>query len=479
VLLLSIHPMHVERIFAGTKRYELRRRLPRQPFSTVYLYQTGKTGIVGGFDVSAIHEASKGKLWKTVGAAATPKERFDAYFLNTERGYAIEIRDPFRFAEPVTLQDLRRQFKGFAPPLGYVLLDAQHPLAVFLQERRRGTPSHPPRVVSLRKIRPAEHKAYEELVTAEISRNYDEIDARFAEFNLRVHAAGVDPFGFLTESKEVLVICDDQRRTIGFTTLTSKRGGAVKSGPTILFRPYRQMGYGAATRQAIEARVRSKGMRKLYCTAPEIAPDVVQYLLASGMRIEAHLERHYTDRHNELVLGKVLTASRPRREHDVTRTQGRGKVVDPTGLPHRELVQQIEAMFTATWFSPRSNFMVRVIESALEDKPGHPKPRTLVCAAAGRECIAAVLLVSKRGGAAKVLLLRATDDRQTVMRLIRQAEQRGRELERRKLFFLHPIEDARGVWLLRQAGYVPEGLLREPYTPGQDVIVLSKFLEPN
>jgi hypothetical protein len=99
------------------------------------------------------------------------------------------------------------------------------------------------------------------------------------------------------------------------------------------------------------------------------------------MRIEAHLERHYPDRHNELVLGKVLTASRRRREYVVTRTQGRGKVVEPNDLPHRELVQQIEAMFTATWFNSRSNLMVRVIESALEDKPGHPKPRTLVCAA--------------------------------------------------------------------------------------------------
>jgi predicted transcriptional regulator len=478
VLLLSIQPIHVDRIFTGSKLFELRRRLPRAPFDTVYLYQTGNGGIVGGFDVVAIHESAVDQLWDTVGAAGTTKDRFDAYFQGSERGFAIEVRNPFRFVQPISLAELRREFPGFRVPQGSAWLAPSHPLAHLLREHRQHVrAARTNRSVVLRGIRGRERSSYRQLVTDEISRHYDEISSEFADFNLRVHDAGLDPFGFLTESKEVLTACDERQQPIGFTTLTRKRGGAVKSGPTVLFPSHRGMGYGAAVRRAIEDRVRASDGRKLYCTAPDVAPNVVRYLLRSGMRIEAHLARHYTDRHGELVFGKLLGKAGSPVTYVVTRSNKRGKPQDPKNLPERALGKQVTAMFAATWFAPDTDFMLKVIRTAASKrKRRHPKPRTLVCAGDGDECIAAVLLVSKRGGAAKALLLRATNHRETLSALIRAAEDRARELGRRKLYYIHPIDDTLALRLLRKARYVPEGLLLEPYVPGQDAVVLAKFV---
>jgi len=134
-------------------------------------------------------------------------------------------------------------------------------------------------------------------------------------------------------------------------------------------------------------------------------------------------------------------------------------------------------MFAATWHSTDVAFVEGVVDAALVERSGHPKPRSLICLASKGKCIGAVVLVQKRGGAAKGLLLRVTDNRGALRRIIEGAEARAVEDKRRKLYFLHPLEDRTAVALLREAGYLPEGLIREPYTAGQDVIILSRFLD--
>jgi predicted transcriptional regulator len=480
VLVLSIQPMHVDRVFRGAKRFELRRRLPKNQFTTAYLYETGGRGIVGYFDVAGIHEASVPNLWKVVGTAATSKERFDRYFSGVDRGFAIEIRNPTRFKAPVTVKEVQRVYPRFRPPQGSLWLRDDHPICRLLAARRENDANPPAgpeaRVVTLRPIKASEKALYTQWVTAEIARNYDEIYRDFAEFNLQVHEAGVDPFGFFTRSKEVLSIENERQQHIGFTTLTEKRGGAVKTGPTILAASSRGRGYGAAVRRAIEERVSASGARKLYCSAPDVAPDVLSYLLRSGMRVEAHLERHYTERHGEFILGKVL-----RRETRVVvglvrRTRGAGILADPRSLSRVDLVEQMRTMFAATWFPVDKAFMTKLVASALSARAIEPKPKSMVAAASLDECVAAVLLVEKRGGSSKALLLRATDHAPTLRLVIAAAESEAQATSRRKLYFLHPVEDSAAVHLLRSLGYLPEGVLREPYVPEQDVLVLSKFI---
>src|SRR5690606_163350 len=51
LLLLAIKAPFADRILAGAKKFELRKRLPKQPYDRVYLYVSGGGGVVGAFDV--------------------------------------------------------------------------------------------------------------------------------------------------------------------------------------------------------------------------------------------------------------------------------------------------------------------------------------------------------------------------------------------------------------------------------------------
>jgi hypothetical protein len=82
-----------------------------------------------------------------------------------------------------------------------------------------------------------------------------------------------------------------------------ENNGCAKTGPTIIEPWAQHQGFGRATRKAIEEKVRRAGYRKVYCTCADDAPDLIGYLLNSGMKIEAHLDRQYSGDHGELVFG--------------------------------------------------------------------------------------------------------------------------------------------------------------------------------
>ncbi|MFS8085849.1 MAG: hypothetical protein ACMG6H_09480, partial [Acidobacteriota bacterium] len=92
------------------------------------------------------------------------------------------------------------------------------------------------------------------------------------------------------------------------------------------------------------------------------------------------------------------------------------------------------------------------------------------------QCVGAAILLPKRGGAVKTLIVRGTNDSGSLLKLIKGAENLANEQQRRKIYFLHPIGDHQFVDLLISQRYQAEGLLREPYVAGRDVVVYSRFL---
>jgi len=312
-----------------------------------------------------------------------------------------------------------------------------------------------------------------------ITPNYDEIDESFVSSTLRIHDLGYDPAGFFTTKKEVLEICDARRRIIGFTTLTHKSGGCVKTGPTILRSPFRNRGYGLATRMAIEERLRPASVRKIYCTCPEKVEHVARYLLAAGMRIEAHLERHYAPTHNELVFGKLLVADEAPSTHWETQVGNlRGIVCEPSAFDRKTLIADFGRLFEITWSPVTRKFATAVVTQGLDARIGNEgaKPKRLVCLRNGKHCVAAVALLPKRGGAVKGLLLRGTRHKSSLRELLAAASSLASNLRRRKLYFIHPLLDSAALAIFRSAGFQTEGLIRAPYRPGQDAVVISKFL---
>jgi len=476
-ILLSIRPEHAEKIFRGTKRYELRKVLPVRKFRRVFLYETGGRGVVGCFDVGSVLKATPARLWKAVGNAATTHARFQEYFKAAEHGHAIEVRKPLQFRTPVPLRSASGLF-GY-PPQSFIEIGPGDPLYAVLEAARIDALQQNPSFVRLRLIGSKNRSAYQKLVMRHISPNYGEIDKSFPASNLHIHDLGYDPTGFFTAKKEVLEICNRRGRVIGFTTLTYKSGGCVKTGPTILFEQFRKRGYGSATRAAIEERIHRAGYRKVYATCPHTSEQVAKYLMASGMRLEAHLERHYAPTHDEFVFGKLLVADEPPAARamplgpDLSAT-----VCDPASLDRAGLVADFAALFKRTWSPVSLNFAREIVRQALDVKTTEKsaKPKRLVCLENRNHCVAAAVLLPKRGGAVKGLLLRGTRNAASLRTLLTKSGNLAADLGGRKLYFIHPVLDATGLAILRSAGFQTEGLIRAPYRPGQDAVVISRFL---
>lgn len=121
-IVLSIHEIHAERILLKKKFYELRKVLPKEPFSKVFLYQTGGKGLVGAFDVGKVYKKDVENLWETVGEKATPKNRFFTYFENRDFGCAIQVKKPIRFRTNIDKDVLKKEEPKFSAPQSFLVI---------------------------------------------------------------------------------------------------------------------------------------------------------------------------------------------------------------------------------------------------------------------------------------------------------------------------------------------------------------------
>jgi predicted transcriptional regulator/RimJ/RimL family protein N-acetyltransferase len=475
ILILSIRREHAENIFSHKKLFELRKVLPRTRFSRVYLHETGGAGIVGWFNSGKVIRKPLSQLWASVRTRATTRSRFFKYFSGWQSGCAIEVVRPRRFAAPFSPEELRVEVPQFTAPMSYLLVAPTHRLFRILEDRRKD--EEYVRTVRLRRIKRGEHKMYETLVLKEIAPKYDDITHGFAESILKCHTQGSDPNGMFTLRKEVLAITQE-KRLLGFTTVTYKMGGSAKTGPTILFPRFRSKGFGLAARRALADRLREVGVRKLYCTCPDTDHLVIKYLLSSGYSIEGHFRAHYTSRNGELVFGHFLERGNGIEFKMVKRSKRAAYGLTLTRDRVVTLAKFLSNTFTATWVRLPLAAAKAIIVKALmpgskryEDKAVH-----LAWVGHGSACLALVLMIPKRGGAVKGLCFSKTKHLPSLHRLLKLAELDAVARGRRKLYFLHPVLDDFVVRALKTRGYISEGLLLEPYQPGKDVVVLSKFL---
>lgn len=473
VLVLSIHAVHANRIFERTKEFELRKALPRTPFDRVYLYQSGGRGIVGCFDVRTVLREPLNHLWDLVGERATTKERFFSYFDGWKTGCAIEVANPVRFRRALNFKQLKEQSDTFMAPRSYLLVRPNDPIFAVLDDWYADETRQ--RSVSLRRIKRDEHPQFEELVQRYVGPNYAELDG-FARQLINVHKRGEDVHGFLTRKKTIFTVLDEQRKRAGFVVLSSKLGGSIKSGPTLLLDRHRRRGYGQAVRRAIEEHARKAGARKVYCTSPDNARNVIGYLLTAGYRIEAHLERHYSVNHGELVFGKTLSAKESFSLPFHRDNAWSAAVIDAADIAEDTAVAELQRLFTNAWFPVGESFAQSIVRDAARDTDEYAeKPKYLFMLRSGNDYVGAAILLPKRGGALKAMCMSETAHSPSIMRLLDGCEELALRLRRRKLYFLHQAADIEIVKMLRGREFEPEGILRGPYAPGQDVVVLAKL----
>lgn len=116
---MSIKPEYANKIFSGMKRYEFRKRIPKQTFKRVYVYSSSPVKkIIGYFDVDYVLEGEPAELWnETFKFAGIDALAYEQYFSNSVIGYAIHISTTKLFDSPV---DPYIEFHGFKAPQSFV-----------------------------------------------------------------------------------------------------------------------------------------------------------------------------------------------------------------------------------------------------------------------------------------------------------------------------------------------------------------------
>lgn len=122
VLLISIKPKYVEKIFNGIKTIELRRKLPNVKKGTIVLiYASSPTkAIIGLGVVDQVVSDHPQSLWRVVKySAGVTRQEFDRYYEDASLGVGIHLSEISRLPKPFNLDQVRELWPKFHPPQGY------------------------------------------------------------------------------------------------------------------------------------------------------------------------------------------------------------------------------------------------------------------------------------------------------------------------------------------------------------------------
>lgn len=126
---MSIRPRYCQLIFAGRKRFELRRRPTRiRKNDLVIVYAPSPLkAIVGLFEVASVLQDRVALFWQQYSEyLGVEKCEYESYFADNHTVYAIEVGS-FATIEPISLTTLRAIWPRFRPPQSYMYLSVNLP----------------------------------------------------------------------------------------------------------------------------------------------------------------------------------------------------------------------------------------------------------------------------------------------------------------------------------------------------------------
>lgn len=331
-------------------------------------------------------------------------------------------------------------------------------------------------------------KDFIDSITNAIEKDYDEISREFAENLIRIDREGFDEFGFFSLGKDIWVILDkDEKSLLGYEVITRKRGGCIKMGPTYL-KPYaRGKGY---TIHAIEGLIdvyKSVGARKVYVTAPLNHPATALLDFRDlKMNLEAILHNHYSSKSSERVCGRFIEEYDHNFSISSSVIYGSKKIQD---ILINNLENYSKENFTEFIIQNMSydyddiddNFVNNILTGVDRgiDATYEKKGKLVVNFFSDASLEGMAVLTLKRGGVLKVIpffLKRDFVSFENVEKILTVIERQAEKYKRRKITFFISIRSINIMNILSYNQYICEGIIREPYKRGIDMIILSKFL---
>jgi predicted transcriptional regulator len=120
-VILSIKPQFADKIFEGTKKYEFRKSIFKNPkVKKVVVYSSSPVQkIIGEFEIENILVHDLETLWNmTKTYAGISEDYFFEYFNKREHGYAIKVKATKLYKRPKCI----RQDYNLIPPQSFLYL---------------------------------------------------------------------------------------------------------------------------------------------------------------------------------------------------------------------------------------------------------------------------------------------------------------------------------------------------------------------
>lgn len=137
-IVISVQQKFVERIAAGKKAAELRRRAPRiQSGCRVWIYTKAPEAAISiCFTVDRIVTGSPNDIWKSYHSdLGVSLSEFKEYFWGTDTGSAIFFKKVEHVSPSVALSEIRYKAKGFHPPQFFKRLEEDSPVLTLFRSR--------------------------------------------------------------------------------------------------------------------------------------------------------------------------------------------------------------------------------------------------------------------------------------------------------------------------------------------------------
>ncbi|MGO8793019.1 MAG: ASCH domain-containing protein [Terriglobia bacterium] len=118
-ILISLHPKYCDKVMAGIKTVELRRRrLKVSPGTRVWIYTKRPRACIDAVAViESIHEGSHNELWRQFGnRVAISRLDFNEYLAGASGACAIVLRSVHPLKRAIGLEEIRQEIQSFHPP---------------------------------------------------------------------------------------------------------------------------------------------------------------------------------------------------------------------------------------------------------------------------------------------------------------------------------------------------------------------------
>jgi len=325
-------------------------------------------------------------------------------------------------------------------------------------------------------------------ITKAISQDYDEITCAFAENLIRIDQNGFDEYGYFSIGKDIWMICEaNSIEPLGYEVITRKRGGCIKIGPTFLNQSARGLGYAKKAIEGLLKEYKNIGARKVYLTAPlnhESTAILDFYRLK--FKFEAILSNHYSANSSERICGRFLVNSQldipvMPRVHLGQKAITEIFIDDFCNISNEEFYEFLQTNMNKSYNDIDPSFIDGLINSMSRnfETKYEEKGKKVFLATQNSKLEGVSVATLKRGGIFKVAPFLLSDDfitNNNVNRILFEIEKCAIEKDRRKITIFISAIDIAIANILSINNYFCEGILREPYKVGIDMIVYSKFL---